>query len=355
MKLTFGTVKTACAKVLNLNASDSRVLEYVNRGCERLLYRAGKSMDTVVRYTVCLRDGCVTWPREIETIEAWASCGEPGTVRNQWFEFLDNGPGLMNANDGSRLQLVDRMNAVAFDDVVTTGNLLAVYADSVESTGLKLLVRYYDSNGNKVYTNIDGTWQEGEQITILPGTYAYSSRGVMAGGLYEVIKPVTKKPIWLYEFTKGTDLIGDDLGNIIGDEDGNPLGVLTGSGTYRALAYYEPDETLPTYRRSLIPCLAGNGTSTCSTQRITVMAKRRFIPAVNDDSVLIISHADAVRLACQAVKKEEDVGIAEAESYWMAAKQALNEQLAHWQGDGVVAPIRVERADLGAAAVFNMI
>jgi hypothetical protein len=62
-----------------------------------------------------------------------------------------------------------------------------------------------------------------------------------------------------------------------------------------------------------------------------------------------------VRLACQAVKKEEDVGVNEAETFWNAAKQALNEQLHHWQGDGVVAPMRVERYDLGGAGVFNMI
>lgn len=319
MKLTFGTVKSSLGKVLNLNSSDPRVIQYANRACERLLYDAGKSVDTLVRYIVCVTDGCLTWPRDIETIEAWEKCGSPGTVRNHFYEFLGYGPGTMSATSGSGGQLIDRGNAVAFDEVVGTGKKLAVWADSVEAAGLKLLVRYYDGNANKVYTLIDSVMGEGEQITILPGTYAYSASEVMQGGLYEVIKPVTKKPIRLYEYN-------------------------VAAATYRALAYYEPDETLPTFRRSLIPCLASNAGG-CTTQRITVLAKRRFIPAINDDSVLIISHADAVRLACQAIKKEEDVGVVEAEPLWQMAIRCLDRQLRHYQGDGVAAPINFAGMD----------
>ncbi len=319
MKVTFGDIKGTAAKVLNMNSSDPRVLAYVNRACERLLYDAGKSVDTLVRYTVCVTDGCITWPREIETIEAWATCKLPGMVRNQWYEFLGYGPGQMSSTDGSGRQLIDRGNAVAFDDVIGTNKRLAVWADAVEATGLKLLVRYYDSNANKVYSIIDGSWDEGQQITIAPGTYAYSSSLVMAGGLYEVIKPVTKKPIRLYEYD-------------------------VSANTYRALAMYEPDETLPTYRRSLIPCLAST-TEGCSTTKVTVLAKRRLIPAVNDNSVLIISNQDAIRLGCQALKKEEDVGIADAEPLWKMAIRCLDRQMRHWTGDGVSSPINFAGAD----------
>lgn len=329
MKLTFGNVKQACGKVLNLNSSDARVLDYVNRGCERLLYDAGKSVDTVARYTVCLSDGCITWPRELETIEAWEKCGGAGTVRNKWFEFLGYGPGGMSATGGSSGQLVDRGNAVAFDDVLGTGKKLAIYADGTESsTPAYVTLRFYDGNANKVYTTYGSETVEGERITIpAAGNYAMTGMAltglasqVMAGGLYEVLKPVTKKPIRLYEYDVAL-------------------------ATYRALAYYEPDETLPTYRRSLIPCFAGGSTGDCETKRVTVLAKRRFIPATGDDSVLIISHADAVRLACQAIKKEEDVGVTEAEPLWQMAIRCLDRQLRHYQGDGVAAPINFAGMD----------
>lgn len=321
MKLTFATVKLACAKVLNLNSTDPRVLDVVNRACETLLYDAGKSVDTVARYTVCLTDGCITWPRELETIEAWEHCGCAGTVRNHWYEFLAYGPGHMSAEGGSSSELIDRGNAVAFNDVLGTGKKLALYADGTETAGAYVLVRYYDGNGNKVYTTVGATVIEGERILIpAAGGYTLSASEIMAGGLYEIIKPVTKKPLRLYEYDVAL-------------------------ATYRALGYYEPDETLPTYRRSLIPCFTGGSGGGCETQRVTVMAKRRFIPATGDDSVLIISHADAVRLACQAIKKEEDVGIVEAEPYWQMAIRRLDRQLRHHQGDGVAAPINFSGMD----------
>lgn len=330
MKLTFGTVKQACAKILNMNSSDARVIDYVNRGCERLLYDAGKSVDTLARYIVCVNEGCLTWPRELETIEAWEKCGCVGTVRNQFYEFLGYGPGGMSTTSGYGGTLVDRGNAVAFDDVLGTGKKLAIYADGTEaSTPAYVTLRFYDGNANKVYTTYGSETVEGERITI-PAAGGYALTGmaltglasqVMAGGLYEILKPVTKKPIRLYEYDVA----------------------LT---TYRALGYYEPDETLPTYRRSLIPCLAGSSTGEgCTTQRVTVLAKRRFIPATGDDSVLIISHADAVRLACQAIKKEEDVGVTEAEPLWQMAIRCLDRQLRHYQGDGVAAPINFAGMD----------
>lgn len=328
MKLTFGTIKSSAAKVLNMNSSDPRVLDVVNRACERLLYDAGKSVDTVFRFVTCVRDGCLTWPRDVETIEAWEKCGCVGTVRNHFYEFLGYGPGGMSATSGYGGQLVDRGNAVAFDDVLGTGKKLAIYADGTEAAGAFVLVRYYDGNANKVYTTVSGTVIEGERILIpAAGGYTLSASECMAGGLYEIIKPVTKKPIRLYEYDVAL-------------------------ATYRALGYYEPDETLPTYRRSLIPCLAGGSGGGCETKRVTVMAKRRFIPATGDDSVLIISHADAVRLACQAIKKEEDVGVAEAEPLWQMAIRCLDRQLRHWQGDGVAAPINFAGMDEPVANIL---
>lgn len=313
--------KAACAKALNLNASDARVLDTVNEALEGLLYKGGKSVDTTARYTVCLTGGCVTWPRDLETIEAWEHCGCPGVVRNGWYEFVGYGPGGMNTTSGIGGTLIDRGSAVAFDDVIGTGKKLAIYADGTESSGTVLL-RYWDSNANKVYTTYGGAAIEGERLTIpSAGGYAYSTYEVLPGGLYELQKPATNKPLRLYEYD-------------------------TVALTYRALGYYEPDETLPNYRRSLIPCLSNSsGSGGCTTQRVTVMAKRRFIPAINDDSVLIIPNRRALRLACKAVKAEDDVGVAEAESFWVAAAKALDEQLRHYQGDGVAAPINFAGAD----------
>lgn len=333
MKLRYADIKANLALVLNMSATDSRILSYYNRATERLVHKA-KWVDTLVRYTICTAGGCIVWPREIATIEAWALCSTPGIVRNQWYEFLETGPGLSDCgmcNTG----LKDRGNVVAFDEVTGLTSKIAVYSDGPEVAGTRILLRYYDSNAQKVRTTDSGTVIEGEYVTLVAApayalTAAAPANGlVLPYGLYEVIKPVTKYPVRLYEYDT----------------------VLT---TYKPLAYYEPDETLPDYRASLLPTLVGSN-GDCTTSKVTVLAKRRFIPAINDNSILSISHADAIRLAVQAVHKEENNLMPEATIYWAQAVQCLRDQLQHQTGDGVVAPIRIVGSNIFGGAIPTLV
>lgn len=330
MRLTFGQAKAELAHAIGgLNSTDPLVLSYYNQGAEELLHE-GHWKDTHSRYIVCVSDSCLTWPRELETIEAASMCGCNLTIRNDWYEFLENGPGTMCADSGIAGQLINRGNAVAFDDVTATGCKLAVYSDGSESAGATVLVRYYNSYAQKVYTTWNGATIEGERIAIpTAGHYSYSTYEIMKHGLYEVIKPVTNYPIRLYQYT-------------------------VAGGALKPLAYYEPDETLPDYRRSIVPYIGG-GSGDCTSAKLTVAGKRRFIPAINDDSVLMIGHLRALKLACKAVKKEEDNLPDEAARYWQLAAQALDRQLRHHQGAGVVAPIRFVYADGRGEGVCNLI
>lgn len=332
MKLTYGDAKATVAQEVSLNADNARVLRYCNQAQEELLYR-GYWKDTHVRYNVCVSDSCLTWPRDIETIEAASMCGCNLTIRNSWYEFLENGPGTICGDSGLAGQLVDRGNSVAFDDVSTTGCKLAIYADGSETAGSTLLVRYYNQYAQKVYTTWNGETIEGERIAIpSAGNYSYSTYEVMRYGLYEVIKPVTNYPIRLYQYA-------------------------VSGGAIKPLAYYEPDETLPDYRRSIVPNYGG-GTSTdgsCESAKLTIAGKRRFIPAINDDSILMISHLRALKLAVKAVFMEEANQEEKALRFWMLAKDALDAQLKHHQGTGVVAPLRMVYADGRGEGVLNIV
>ena len=94
IRLRFSDVKTECARVLKLNATDTRLADYVSRAQERLLYE-GKWVGTMGRFRVCVTDSCLTWPREIETIESWIYCDTPGQVFSRWYEFMSTGPGQL--------------------------------------------------------------------------------------------------------------------------------------------------------------------------------------------------------------------------------------------------------------------
>lgn len=328
MRTTFGANKAKFAKVLNLSSTDARVKSYVDEAQERLLY-SGKWVDTTARYNVCTHQSCLVWPREIETIEAAAVCGFPIIVRNEWFEFLGGGPGLQSS-ESCLGALVDRGTVVSFANIPATGYTIAVYCDGSE-TG-QILIRYYDLNGNKVYTTVAGVREEGEYITLPPASgYAYSTYEAMPGGLYQVIKPQTNRPVRLYAYNIASTAV-------------------------IPIAYYDPDETVPSYRSSLVPSMGSTGSGSCSTTQITIAGKLRLIPIYNDNSVLVIPHAGAVRLACQAVKKEEDNDFEGAAMCWALAYKALNDQVAHYEGDGVVSPIRIEQGNIyGGGGVPNII
>lgn len=327
MRIKYGDIKAVLSKVVNLTASDSRVLSYANRAVERLLYE-GKFLDSTVRYRVCVSEKCLVWPREIETIETCHVCDKPVTIRGPWYEALENGPGLISSDRcGPCLTLIDRGPSLTFDWISTTGYKLAIYADGTESAGTVLL-RYYDSTGNKVYTTYSGSVIEGERLTIpAAGGYTVATYEMLPNGLYHVEKPVTNRVIRLYA-------------QKISDASLVPL------------AYYEPDETLPVYRSSYLTTLE-NGS--CDASQVTIIGKLRFIPAVGDSSVMMIPHTEAIRLAVQAVYKEECNLLAEASQYWSMAFTLLSSQLRHYRGSGQVDPIRMVGSASWGGAVRNIV
>ena len=327
MRTTLGQARSTIGRVLHLCDDNASVVDYINRCCERLLYRS-KWVDSYARYRVCVNEACLTWPRELETIEASALSSVPMTIRNSWYEFLGSGPGTLNTDTAIGNQLVDRGNTIAFDEIVGANKRIAVYCDGSETSGETILLRYYNSTGNKVYTLEGSTTIEGENVTLpAAGAYTYSNQIVNAGGLYGVVKPVTNNIVRLYEYD-------------------------TVTAALRPLAFYEPNETVPNYRSSLVPGLDPGDCATGLT--MVVMGKRRYIPAAVDDDVLMIPHLDAIRLGCQAILAEEGNLLQEALGFWGLAYSALNDQSRHWQGSGAEQPMKMPSATIWGPAVTNL-
>lgn len=348
-RLTLGSVKPWLASTLNFCVDDPRLTDHINAACERLLYEM-KSTGTWIKYRVCLNNGCIVWPRQIETIEAVAVCDNPIPIRNQFFEFLETGFGIIKSTDCGG-KLVDQGEVCSFDNIAGTGKKLAIYSDQTESTTEKMILQYYDKDGQWVRTEepaASGTWIDGEAFTLpVAGNYVYSSNEVLPNGLVRVIKPKTKGVIRLYEY----DVATTDL---------------------KPLAYYEPSETVPVYRSSLIPSLSLAGCcgvqDGCDKRSVTVIGKLRFIPAEVDNDFLPIGHKEAIRLGCQGVAKERKDLFAEAMNYWYGAIDPvsgtriggavglLKKQLEHYIGHGVSQPIKVvNTATFGGGGIPELV
>lgn len=322
-RLTLGKVKTQIANALNFNTTDPRLTTLINEANERLLH-SGRWMQTTFRFQVCVNNACITWPRQIESIDAWALDGSPGVIRNKWFEFLGSGPGTVDENNNLGVTLIDRGIAVSFDDPTGSDKKLAISCDQTETTTDKFLIQYYNSSSQWVRTQDDSlTWIDGEELSLpAAGAYTYSTYEVLAGGLAGVIKPITNNIVRLWEYD-------------------------TVAGTYRALGVYEPSEEIPQYRRSLIPGLSCTSSdSSCDYCTVTVIGKLRHIDASNDNDYLIIGSLPALKLACKAIRKEEEDKIDEAMKYWLLSEKLLDNQLQHYNGGNVV-PLKVEGSFIG--------
>lgn len=328
---TLGNVSQAIGKVLNICASDDRVAEYVNRATQRLL-PLGHWAGTMAWYRVCVNSACLTWPREVETIEHYWVNGVPGISRDAWYEGVRNGPGKVRNNSFCGGTLVDRGEVCAFDDVRGTNQRLALYCDNPADAGQSVLLNYYDSNGQKVI----GNGEMGDRITLVaPPAYAFASRNVMANGLYGVQKGVTLGVVRLYSF----DMV---------------------AATQYPLGYYEPSEILPTYRRSLVPglqtmqgCGCPAGVTPCQAPTVEIYAKVRFIPVKAQSDWLLIGNQPALELAVQAVKLSEDGYYDKSDAALARAVGFLNAELQSDTGDATVPVMRGEGPDTWGAGVIN--
>lgn len=322
MKLTLGDVRAGIAKVLSLPEDDIRVLRFVNEAQQRLAYK-GKWQGTLAKYVVTQSAGLITWPRQLETIESAAIDTRPAVVRNRWYEFVESGPGLVDASGADASTLVDRGEAVTFSDINSTGNPKKLVFSSTalaDDGGMEMLIQGYDADGNWIRTKVNDEYIDGEVVTLpVTGDQGYK---VTTVNTFSAISGVQKT------LTSG---------NVKVEE------VDTVTNVTRLIGEYEPSEVRPIYRRSMIP-----GLSDSAAKTVTVIGKMRFIPAITDSDWLYISYEAALKLMVQAIDKEEKNLLEESFAYEAKAVGLMQDQLSHHLGDGAVAVPRVQGGEVFA-------
>lgn len=358
MRYTLADFKTRYSWVefLNLDSSDPRWLLVLNEAIERLM-NMGLWCGTYQRYRFCTSEACLTWPRQFQTIEVVDVCGAPITVRNQWFEFLDQGPGLwqggLNCSGTSPLRCpsynyLDRGRGyVMFDDTRAAASRIRLTTQFAADAGKVVNIRGYDSDGRWVLTDDGDT--VGENVTLINGSVdTITEWGPQV--FREVIKPVTKGVVSAFAYD-----------------------VAIGDSALTSLALWEPSETIPDYRRCVIPAL--QGLQTCGQRdaegnlcrpTVTVMGKLAFIPLSNDLDILPLTNGPAVKMAMLSVSKQEKGDFEGARAamhgtfnpllrrFEDGAIPLLEMELAAFQGSGTVAPLRIERG-VDTAGVLNLI
>lgn len=331
--LTWAKAKTVIAPALGFCTTDARALQFANQAEDRLLQREDDPAGSIVTYRFCTTDYCLVLPRQIQTVLGFDVCGVPGVNRPIWYAFHKNGPGRTCPQDQTDLRMEDMGTVCCFQNVEGDGKYIRVYAQNAADAGSKIILKYYrEDTRQKFYSSIDGVVQEGEEITLVaPPAYAVTSTTVMPGGLYSVIKDETDYPVDLFEYDGVTNTAN--------------------------LAFYEPGETHPIYRKVFVPGLAERGscsntcddTETCEDdeddchERVTVevLARLQHVPIRNDHDSFIVGNIEALKLMAMSIQRELQERFEESAILEAKALREIKGELASYH-EGEVTPLQVQ-------------
>lgn len=308
---------TQIPTLANLCADDPRVVAYINDAQQRLLSR-GKWWGTFKRALFCLQDGCIVWPREVASIEAFQICGRNTELKNAWFEFREDVAPPTSNKFCIRDRLLDRGNVPCFAQPTVAAHL-ALYVTNAADVGKQVLVQGLDQNGIVIRNTYGGNTVDGEYVTLVasPGFVTTIAQFSQVTG---VQKPQTVDRVLMFWIDPTT-------------------------ATQTAMATYAWNELNPTYRRSYLtrfpstdscqPILDDCPTAgSCTTgQTVATIVKLAFIPATVDTDWLLIGNLPALTDMVNAILKKERRDYDEAAVLEASALRELRNELRTMTGD----------------------
>jgi len=312
--------------------TDQRFLDLLNEAQERLL-NCGKWWGTVQKWRFCASDGCVALPSQFATLEAVAVCGRPITVRDQFYEFLENGFGIRGQNIVSTTtgttspccggssgvcgiqEALYRGHYPTFADIQPTGKQLQLVCDKQSDIGKPVLCLGYDDNNNWIRTTQNGVESDGEVVLLAQGTGTNSTKNFST--VTDLQPPDNLDgQWWLYEFTVAT-------------------------GAQRLIGQYQYFDVRPYFARYFFPAIIAQSTTTgaCGQLLVEALVKLEFVPAKRDTDYLVIGSLPALKELMMALSKAEDEpdGLRKVQlvsAGMTMAKQVLDQQLDHYLGSG---------------------
>ena len=314
---------SAIGQTIGIPGCDPRFVQLLN-DAQSQLSLMGLWWGTFQRRRVCILENCITWPRDVMTVLGFNVCRYGIPIRNDWWEFQENviAPKAgCNSCSCDRNQLLPRGRVQAFKDIPTYGKIRIVSA--AVDDGAEVLLQGKDPNGVPIRTLVDGSYINGEYVT-LAQPYVETVFDFNYPGLTGVQKPITQQPLNVYY-----------------------VDPVTGDTTLMAI--WEPSEKNPDYIRNYLvnvpllcdpdvettacaPCVdTGDGCAIADTNCTGYMAdaivRCSFIPALVDTDWLFISNLDALESAMLSIKLRRDRDYKGALIEMEQAKQTLRNEL----------------------------
>lgn len=267
--------------------------------------RRGDWPGTLVPIRVCVKNGCVTWPRYVAEVRKINFCFSSAPVQTVWHEFLEHntwcgqyGTYGWNSWCGEERRMTMQSRAPTYNDIYPSLSTVRVYPMAQEDAGATVVLFGLDQYNQPLKERVNGVWREGVTITV---AVPFGSTSVFVNRIDRVVKSVTQAKLNMYSYDAERDLLWD-------------------------LAAYDPSETSPDYLRYQLS--GGWAPSSCSgdcTQTVIALVKLKNLPIRVPTDLVIINNRRALLLGLRALKMEQSLG--DASSLWAAGIESLNRDL----------------------------
>lgn len=306
--LTFKELKdSSAANVAGVCVTSTEFAALANEVIRRLLRRGDWSL---VPIHVCVKRGCVVFPRYVGQVRKINLCHEPIPIRNVWYQFLPTNQQscwwkpYLNSTANCAMHSMGR--SPVFSDIYGDGRLVRAYLVYNADVGKTVTIFGVDNDDQPLRTdNGDGTWSEGITLTL---TKPYASTSTYVRRIDRVLKDKTEGDVRLFAYDPVNDVLED-------------------------IALYEPSETNPDYLKFRIIAPSWPSTTTptttscCPSFGILALVKLKFIPVENDNDLVLIDNVDAIKDMMQSIKFAEAGDYGNANNAESRAIRELNQQL----------------------------
>jgi hypothetical protein len=219
---------------------------------------------------LCVCNGCVTLPYDVDTILSVNVGGQPTLIRDQLYQYHINGSG---SQDCTPCRYTDELGQFCTHKDPSEPVYLVAELDSSKDNNTELRVYGWDADGKRIYT--EGANGQLEDGFLVPTVFGFSQRNPYAPAIARfdrIKKGVTTGFVKLLAVNT-TDLSSHTL-----------------------IGYYQPRETVPTYRRIRVP----------DHSWVRLKYKRKNLSVTSEKDWINIENREALFLAIRAVQSRRD-------------------------------------------------
>lgn len=291
------------AKEIFGHCDERKLLQRISDAVQ-LLANKGDINPLIGTVDICVQSRCVTFPREVQTVLALNIGGQPTLGHDELFRFHLNGPG--DCRQSCDYSWVDGGSFCTYRDLICPSKLIA-FLDRPEDAGKELRVFGYDEQNRPLRTNANGVWTDGY---LVPTIFSYAlpeSNAPKVARITTIKKGLTVGNVRLSSFDSSTS-----TGTLIG--------------------IFEPDETLPQYRRVRL---------NRDCPQVSVHYRRKSYELLSQNDRILLHSRPALILAMHAIKKYKEVDLGAAAQLEAHATRLLSEQESVLVSP-VGAPVQVE-------------